>query len=238
MLHKVSAGQKLNVKLMNDIIKEARGQMSPSDGQYVQTNNGTLFIQPEDVSNKSPTATTISKFLECKTSKAFELNSFPFDYKKDGTKNILKNTILINLGSSLTEAKNNIIVDNKPVDEIIFFTNEFQYKLESDIFAPSNHPESELKTNTGWIQTGLYDSSFDLFGKLYKAYKVIDNDEEEVKGYYFVITNNKQNDYSEDIKSLVNISDDIKLVETINILTTTQPDEKGHSKYIQNAIGV
>lgn len=194
MLEHVSRGQKLTTDLVNGIIDKANGQMIPSNGAFVNTQNGTLFInEGKSLSPNTPFIT--STFLDCKIFKRAELESRPFTYKDITSSSDLKRQIFINFGNSTDAAKSLIQYNGKSVDEIILAggTNQnLDYILDDTILTPANDSNNKLTlANDGFVNTAiLFSNSVKIYGQIYKYFKEEPEEGEEVKEpkFYFVVT--------------------------------------------------
>lgn len=234
MLQNVSQGQKLSLKLINNIIDSARGQMTPSDGEFINTNNGTLYIQPENLENKNNTKKETSKFLQCKINKVYKLESRPFGYVKNGNKFEFEHNVLIQLGKNKDDACELIKFNLEPVKDILLINTSnpsLNCKLSDEILRPASDDNSELKINSGFVNTGIaidYDSLSQtvVYGKLFK------NKDNEA---FFVICDSDNVD--DQVKSLIDNIEELKEIDSKKIFAFTNAGSGDRGQPVQCMLG-
>lgn len=204
MLEHVSRGQKLTTDLVNGIIDKANGQMIPSNGAFVNTQNGTLFINDNKQLPSDMTFTTTT-FLNCQIQKRQMLEERPFKYENGE----FKRKIFVNLGNNISTSKSLIKYNCNAIEEILLITGDdenFDYKVDNEILQPTTSQDNKLALmNTGFVDTNVvYENALAIFGTIYKF--VEDKEKPENAKYYFVVTD-KTNDLKDRIKTL--LQDDI-----------------------------
>lgn len=241
MLEHVSRGQKLTTDLVNGIIDKANGQMIPSDGNFVNTKNGTIFQKQENL-DQQVSRNLKATFLQCEIRKCTKQTARPFTFDSSETKMYY----FINIGKDYESAKENILVYGNPVDYIITYSQsntELNGEIkDSELNFNSTMSNSMFKTKTGWYNTGVefaYNSVSQadvLYGNLVKCKDDEEYEEDVAPKYAFVISNQKSG-FNNLLNQIVQGKSKFEVVDTKPILTLTHTNEENMRNAIQIMIG-
>lgn len=238
MLEHVSRGQKLTTDLVNGIIDKANGQMIPSDGNFVNTKNGTLFQKQENL-DQQVSRNLKATFLQCEIRKCAKQTARHFTFDSSETKMYY----FINLGKNYESAKENIRVYGNPIDYIITYsqsnTNLNGEIVNFELDFNSTMTNSMFKTKTGWYNTGVefaYNNASQsevLYGNLVECKA----DEDDVAPKFAFVISNLKSGFDNLLNQIVQGKSEFEVVDTKTILTLTHANEENMRNAIQIMIG-